>query len=95
MLANLNSDKKFITFDKLVMTEYGLTDSLYIKMNARGKQLTKFENWKSDFIKYLENEFGQEEFGKAEHSRKVKSFSYKDYFAILLNTNGLTCFGYI
>lgn len=49
-------------------------------MNARGKQLTKFENWKSDFIKYLENEFGQEEFGKAEHSRKVKSFSYKDYF---------------
>lgn len=80
MLTNLNSDKKFITFDKLVMTEYGLTDSLYIKMNARGKQLTKFENWKSDFIKYLENEFGQEVFEKADPNRKVKSFSYKDYF---------------
>lgn len=80
MLVNLNSGKELITFDKLIMTEYGLTDSLYIKMNARGKQLTKFENWKSDFIKFLENKFGQEEFKKAEHNRKVKSFSYKDYF---------------
>lgn len=80
MLAKLCCGKNFITFDELNMTEYDLTDSLYIKMNARGKQLTKFENWKSDFIKFLENEFGTDEFIKADRSRKVRTFSYKDYF---------------
>lgn len=43
-----------ILFECLNMGEYNLDDSLYIKMNARGKQLTDFENWKAEFIKYLE-----------------------------------------
>ena len=49
-------------------------------MNARGKQLTPFENWKSEFIKFLEAEFGCEEYAKADKNRKTKSYSYKDYF---------------
>lgn len=44
-----------IEFELLDMKDYQLTDGLYIKMNARGKQLTKFENWKSEFIDFLEN----------------------------------------
>lgn len=34
----------------------GLTDDLYIKMNARGKQLTPFENFKADLIGYLQHQ---------------------------------------
>ena len=53
MLENL-LDGNGISFEILDMRDYRLTDGLYIKMNARGKQLTKFENWKSEFIGFLE-----------------------------------------
>lgn len=53
MINNL-VEGKGISFDILDMKNYQLTDGLYIKMNARGKQLTKFENWKSEFIGFLE-----------------------------------------
>lgn len=33
-----------------------LSDDLYIKMNARGKQLTNFENFKADLIDYIKKE---------------------------------------
>jgi hypothetical protein len=48
--------KTNITFQLLDLGEKGfeLTDELYIKMNARGKQLTKFENFKAWFIAFLE-----------------------------------------
>lgn len=69
-----------ITFDELNMDEYQLTDSLYIKMNARGKQLTPFENWKSSFIQYLEQSLADEEYIHADPSRHTLSRSYKDYF---------------
>lgn len=49
-----------ILFECLNMGEYNLDDSLYIKMNARGKQLTDFENWKAEFIKYLETKWKDE-----------------------------------
>ena len=80
MLVRLCGESNVISFDELNMTDYDLTDSLYIKMNARGKQLTPFENWKSEFIKFLEAEFGCEEYAKADKNRKTKSYSYKDYF---------------
>ena len=53
MLENLVAGKG-VEFDLLDMEDYKLTDGLYIKMNARGKQLTEFENWKSEFIGFLE-----------------------------------------
>lgn len=53
MMENL-LDGKGISFEVLDMEDYRLTDGLYIKMNARGKQLTVFENWKSEFIGFLE-----------------------------------------
>ncbi|WP_270982510.1 DUF262 domain-containing protein [Campylobacter helveticus] len=40
-----NLDK--ITFNLFDMGEFGLGEELYIKMNARGKQLSKYENLKS------------------------------------------------
>lgn len=55
MAKNLyDNEQSCIGFEYLNIGEYNLDDSLYVKMNARGKQLTDFENWKAEFIKYLE-----------------------------------------
>ena len=40
---------KNITFYFLPLSEMGLTDDLYIKMNSRGKPLTLFEHFKAEF----------------------------------------------
>ena len=42
-----------IVFYYLTLNEFKLTDDLYIKMNARGEQLTNFENFKADLIGYI------------------------------------------
>ena len=44
-----------IVFYYLDLEDFGLSDDLYIKMNARGKQLTAFENFKADLIGYLKD----------------------------------------
>lgn len=38
---------------------FSLSDDLYIKMNSRGKQLTEYEIFKSQFEKYIEVNFGK------------------------------------
>ncbi|MDA3076584.1 DUF262 domain-containing protein [Campylobacter sp. JMF_04 NA10] len=54
---NLNKENlNKIDFDFLNMGEFGLSDELYIKMNARGKGLTEFENFKAKFEDLLEKE---------------------------------------
>jgi hypothetical protein len=40
---------KAISFYFLPLSEMGLTDDLYIKMNSRGKPLTPFEHFKAEF----------------------------------------------
>lgn len=42
-----------ITFEFLNLDEFDLTDELYVKMNARGKPLSDFENFKAAFSKLL------------------------------------------
>lgn len=46
-----------ITFDKLPLHEFNLTDELYVKMNSRGKPLSDFENFKSEFEIVIEERF--------------------------------------
>lgn len=43
-----------ITFHFVDMGEHKMSDSTYIKMNARGKSLTSFENFKASLQEYLE-----------------------------------------
>jgi len=43
----INTNKPYITFQFLDLHSFGLSDELYIKMNARGKPLTTFENFKA------------------------------------------------
>ena len=49
---NLNK----ITFHFIELQNFGLSDDLYIKMNARGKALTDFENFKAKFEQYIKKE---------------------------------------
>lgn len=73
-------DTNAINFDKLDMESYRLTDSLYVKMNARGKQLTEFENWKAKFILYLEENYKGQAYLGAESDRAADFGMVKDYF---------------
>lgn len=76
-----------LTIDNLISFEvldlgakgFELTDELYIKMNARGKQLTEFENFKADFILFIDINFKDK---KLPHPYEIsKEISYRDFFA--------------
>lgn len=58
---SLSSDNSPIIFYYLPLTDFGLSDDLYIKMNARGKQLTSFENFKADLVGYIANQAEEDE----------------------------------
>lgn len=58
------SSHSVLNFYLLPMNEFSLTDELYIKMNARGVQLTEFENFKAWLQGFLENKI---ETSKANH----------------------------
>jgi hypothetical protein len=61
-----------ICFQFIELKNFGLSDSLYVKMNSRGKELTEFENFKARFEQHIEklgNEKGNEI--KAEFSKKI------------------------
>lgn len=62
-----NPSDPAIRFHLFPMKENGLTDSLYIKMNSRGKPLTEFENFKADFEGLL----------KRKHPDKADEFARK------------------
>lgn len=57
-----------VTFQFIAIDNFGLSDTLYIKMNARGKSLTDFENFKAKFEQYVEKEHPQK---KADLAKKI------------------------
>jgi hypothetical protein len=73
--------ERIISFQVLDLGAKGfeLTDELYIKMNARGKQLTPFENFKANFIQFLEKTYKEKEFPHPIKSNELVSYSY--YFS--------------
>lgn len=68
------SDLEKLQFYVLELNGFGLTEELFIRMNARGLQLTPFENFKADLVGYMKK---QEEYSKevdsslSKMSRKV------------------------
>lgn len=80
----LIDDECPIVFYYLPITDMGLTDDLYIKMNARGKQLSNFENLKADLIGYVQKQCSELEKG---NWGKFLNVSDKDnYLPLLLDT---------
>ena len=64
-------EQGIITFYWLDLEEHHLTDELYLKMNARGKQLSKFENFKASLIKRINDEQWESK------EKDEETFSYK------------------
>lgn len=52
----LDQDNPRLSFQFLDLKGFGLTDDLYIKMNARGKSLTPIETFKANLEQYLRHE---------------------------------------
>ena len=52
----VQDDNPPITSNFILLEDFDLSDELYIKMNARGKPLTPFENFKALFEKRIANE---------------------------------------
>jgi len=52
----IDIESPYVVFQYLNLESFGLSDELYIKMNARGKPLTDFENFKAWLCSKLDNE---------------------------------------
>lgn len=70
----INAENPIITFQFIELKNFGLSDTLYIKMNSRGKVLTDFENFKAKFEQILE-----------QHD-KSSGTKLKDIFSIKIDT---------
>jgi len=70
----LIAPEQYISFQFIELKGFGLTDELYIKMNARGKGLTDFENFKAKFSKILDQQDNK------------NNTNYKDVFSIKIDT---------
>ena len=76
-----DSTRPAITFYLLDLEHFGLSDDLYIKMNARGKPLTAFETFKARYEEVLKGQFDSVTFELA-----GESLSVADYVARKLDT---------
>jgi hypothetical protein len=77
----ISESQPAITFQLLDLDNFGLSDDLYIKMNARGKPLTPFETFKARYEQELEKQFSSE-------SRPIGSqeFPIADFVARRMDT---------
>jgi hypothetical protein len=74
----LTSENCPIIFYYMPLNELKLSDDLYIKMNARGKPLTSFENFKADLVGFMKskNEDNNTNIDKSSIS-DIRSFEHK------------------
>jgi len=100
--------KEKITFSFLDLEDFKLSDELYVKMNARGKPLTDFENFKSRFEEFISDEeikarldnewydifwkIGKEELEKNENKRESKNPTQKSDEMFLNFFKNITAF---
>ena len=82
-----NQEYPAITFQLLDLDKFGLSDDLYIKMNARGVPLTPFETFKARYVQQLEAQFGGQ-------TRQIseEEFSIGDFVSRRLDTAWMDLF---
>ena len=71
---------KNITFEFLELEKFGLSDDLYIKMNARGKTLSPYENFKADLIGHIKKNDWEVEIPYQERFSTKIDGKWTDYF---------------
>lgn len=84
-IPNLFSRLENLKFYPFPLNEFDLTEDLYIKMNARGKQLTDFENFKADLINWMKSDKNPEK-SKFNSIKEGRSLPY--YLDISLKLDG-------
>lgn len=89
----VSDDNPVITFQFLNLKEFELTDDLYIKMNARGKPLTPFENFKAKFEQLIKNTtFKNVPDYKLVFNGVEKKVSVQEYFSYKIDTTWANLF---
>jgi len=76
----INREQPLITFQFIELKEFGLTDNLYIKMNARGKPLTPFENFKAKIEQLIIRLDKTNNTSKAEEFSRKMDMDWTDLF---------------
>lgn len=83
----LDEEQPAITFQLLDLENFGLSDDLYIKMNARGKPLTAFETFKAryeqEMVSHLQGEkfsIGDQTFDGADYVARRMDTTWADLF---------------
>ena len=83
----IDDERPAITFQLLDLKDFGLSDDLYIKMNARGKPLTPFETFKARYGQELQGQFegetfpiGRDHFPAAEYVVRRMDTTWADLF---------------
>lgn len=66
------TENSVIKFNYIELDNFGLSDDLYIKMNARGKSLTDFENFKAIFERTI-----SEQKWEKDNNNPIEKFSHK------------------
>lgn len=83
----INTDDSCITFNFLNIENLGLSDDLYIKMNARGKQLTSFENLKAELCRYIEESDFKDKYSYLFNiGTSTVEFNLENYFITKIDT---------
>ena len=93
----MNESSPIITFIFKDLQEYKLTDDLYIKMNSRGKPLTKFENFKAKFEQYIKQLMDKDATLKnkrytLEYASVKQEVDFYKYFSFNIDTKWTTLF---
>ena len=82
-----DSEHPRITFQLLELRNFGLSDDLYIKMNARGKPLTAFESFKARLEQHLCDLLPDDR--RELHGRNVTA---REYFSYKMDTEWANLF---
>ena len=89
-----DAERPAITFQLMDLENFGLSDDLYIKMNARGKPLTAFETFKARYEQELMKQFvgemlsiGDESLSVAEFFARRMDTAWADFFWAHRNTD--------
>jgi hypothetical protein len=89
----VDKNNPIITFQFLNLKEFKLTDDLYIKMNARGKPLTSFENFKAKLEQLIANtEFKRVSFYKLSYLGVENIVNVAEYFSHKIDTDWANLF---
>jgi len=82
-----------LRFYILLLDKFGLSDALYIKMNARGKQLDQFENFKADLLNWMQDEDNPARVGLLEKTQyQNRVMTYRDAFDLKLDREWINFF---